>query len=79
MSDRPRTEVGPGDYVLFVAFIVLWLIPMAYRGFSGRQNVPGMPRALNYLQNASCLFTDSVPSWNEFYVAGFEKGETKWR
>jgi len=55
------------DRISFSLFVLLWLIPLLYRGLTERA-LPGMPRLLKYLHNASCLFTESVKHWRVDYV-----------
>jgi len=56
--------------VLFsVAFLVLWLLPMAYRGVTGnRQLIPAYPVFLRYLHVSSCLFTHRAGFWPVLYM-----------
>lgn len=60
-------SVRPIDRVALVGFVLLWLVPVAYLGFSKR-SVPGMPPALSFLQNVSCLFPKRVRIWRIDYI-----------
>lgn len=55
------------DVIIGMAFVLLWLAPLAYRGLTDRP-MPGMPSLLRYVQNASCLFVDSVKAWRVDYL-----------
>ena len=65
---NPRSRsVRQKDLVCFVGVVLLWLLPLLSRGLTDRP-LPGMPRFLKYLHNASCLFTQSVTHWRLDYI-----------
>jgi hypothetical protein len=61
MKTRKRDVLGLGAFVLF------WLLPVAYRGLFAK-SPPGWPYRLDHLINISCLFTDRMHLWPLDYV-----------
>lgn len=51
---------------LSLLFAILWLVPLAWVGFTSRP-VPPLGRYLNNQYRVSCLFTRRVPSWSNYY------------
>jgi hypothetical protein len=69
---------GRRNFVLSAIYVVFWLLPVAQQGFTCRL-INGLPKYLNDLYRVSCLFTDRVPSWSNYYLQVRLRGEMEWR
>ena len=68
---------GRRNFILAAIFVVLWLLPVAQQGFTC-QLIDGMPKFLNDMARVSCLFTDRVPSWDNYYFQVRLEGQETW-
>lgn len=71
---RPPTK----DRLAVWLFVVLWLLPVAYRGLTHRPP-PALPRSMARLSNISCLFSRAMPTWSAFYVQYRDVPNGPWR
>jgi hypothetical protein len=79
---------GWKDYVLSAAFILLWLIPIAYVGlfnrpmpFPGRTQATApryFPEYIDNLHRVTCLFTRRVGEWSNYYFQVQLEGSPGW-
>jgi len=56
------------DLVLSLLFVLLWLLPIFYQGWTSSTIPPSvLPPFLTNIYRVSCLFTKSVPAWGDWY------------
>lgn len=88
MGDETSTSIAPTglrglrkrsgkilERVFLVAFIGVWLVPVAHRGIVKERPISIFPKPVTHVQNVACLFRRNVDYWSEFYVAGRLEGE----
>ena len=61
---------------LFVAFCIVWLLPILYNGLFNR-GIPHAGKWLNNLYRVACLFPRRTPTWSNYYVELSIDGEEK--
>ncbi len=80
-SDPPTSSVIDLRRYNVVCLLVLtigWLGPIAWHGLSGNRRVPYAGKHLNDLYRVSCLFTDPVHAWSDYYIQVQLEGESRW-
>ncbi len=65
------------DPLLFFCFLFLWIFPLFYVG-AFETEVPSLPKIINYLSNASCLFTKRMTNWRLYYMEAFLEDRNEW-
>lgn len=66
------------DYLLFVAFVVLWIVPLSWAGAWRSVRVPLVGKLLNNLYRVSCLFANAPRVWRVYYVQVRQVGSQQW-
>lgn len=65
------------DYSGFLAFVLVWLIPITWVGLS-HKSVAGAGNYLNNQYRVASLFTRRCPSWSEYYYLIHLEGSSRW-
>ncbi|MCG8586893.1 MAG: hypothetical protein MI757_19490, partial [Pirellulales bacterium] len=101
-TSQPKVVRWWRDYPLLIFFVVVWVLPLGWRGVvrnghpqglrdrlphevahrinqrvdlpSSLESVIQLPREVNHLHNASCLYEKSPKSWWTYHVQGTVNG-----
>ncbi|MDJ0729558.1 MAG: hypothetical protein QNJ33_06145 [Crocosphaera sp.] len=77
LSGLPSRLAQRQDYLFSSFFILIWLLPIFWVGFTKR-SVPNAGNFFNDLYRVSCLFTHRVSYWNNSYIQVQLEGSESW-